>query len=86
MAEELTAYLKDNNVKCQFLHNEIKTMERLTILNQLRAISSTFLAFSDYNKAAIRLGEISEIPLISIYSHDSITVGEDGPTHSCSTS
>ena len=43
--------------------------------NELRAISS------DYNKAAIRLAAISEIPLISIYSHGSITVGEDDPTH-----
>ncbi|MGL4647377.1 MAG: excinuclease ABC subunit UvrB [Mycoplasmoidaceae bacterium] len=36
MAEELTNYLKENNIKCQFLHNEIKTIERFTILNQLR--------------------------------------------------
>ncbi|MGL4647343.1 MAG: transketolase [Mycoplasmoidaceae bacterium] len=48
---------------------------------ELKAIGSTFLSFSDYNKAAIRLAAISEIPLITIYSHDSITVGEDGPTH-----
>lgn len=47
----------------------------------LKAIGSTFLSFSDYNKAAIRLAAISKIPSINIYSHDSITVGEDGPTH-----
>ena len=47
----------------------------------LKALGSAFLSFSDYNKAAIRLAAISKIPLISIYSHDSITVGEDGPTH-----
>jgi transketolase len=46
-----------------------------------KAMTSTFLAFSDYNKNAIRLAAISRIPSINVYSHDSITVGEDGPTH-----
>lgn len=46
-----------------------------------KAIGSTFMSFSDYNKAAIRLAAISKIPSINVYSHDSITVGEDGPTH-----
>lgn len=45
------------------------------------AACSTFLPFVDYNKAAIRLSAINEIPSLNIYSHDSITVGEDGPTH-----
>lgn len=47
----------------------------------LRSICSTFLVFSDYAKPAIRLGAVSDIPGIQVYSHDSITVGEDGPTH-----
>lgn len=47
----------------------------------IKAIGSTFLVFSDYAKAAIRLAAVSHIPAINIYSHDSITVGEDGPTH-----
>jgi len=47
----------------------------------LKAVGSTFMSFSDYNKAAIRLAAISQIPVINIYSHDTITVGEDGPTH-----
>ncbi|GHU30969.1 hypothetical protein FACS1894166_01560 [Bacilli bacterium] len=46
-----------------------------------KAITSTFLAFSDYNKSAIRLAAISHVPSINVYSHDTITVGEDGPTH-----
>lgn len=46
-----------------------------------KAIGSTFMSFSDYNKAAIRLAAISHIPSINVYSHDSILVGEDGPTH-----
>lgn len=47
----------------------------------IRGISSTFMVFSDYAKPAIRLAAISHIPSIQVYSHDSITVGEDGPTH-----
>ena len=47
----------------------------------MKAVGSTFLSFSDYCKAAIRLAAISEIPAINVFSHDSITVGEDGPTH-----
>ena len=46
-----------------------------------RAVGSTFLSFSDYCKAAIRLAAINHFPTINIFSHDSITVGEDGPTH-----
>lgn len=53
----------------------------IAIHSGLKAIGSTFMAFSDYNKAAIRLAAISHSPLISVFSHDSITVGEDGPTH-----
>ena len=47
----------------------------------LRCISSSFMAFSDYFKAAIRLGAISELPSIYCLTHDSIMVGSDGPTH-----
>ncbi len=50
-------------------------------LSFLRSYGSTFLIFSDYMKPAIRLSAIMEIPSIWIYTHDSIGVGEDGPTH-----
>lgn len=53
----------------------------ISLHSGLKAIGSTFLSFSDYNKAAIRLAAISHSPLITVFSHDSITVGEDGPTH-----
>ncbi|MEG1150717.1 MAG: transketolase, partial [Malacoplasma sp.] len=53
----------------------------ITIHSGLKAMTSTFLSFADYNKAAIRLAAISKNPMISVYSHDSISVGEDGPTH-----
>lgn len=42
---------------------------------------STFLSFSDYMKPSIRLAAISKIPSIFIFSHDSVNIGEDGPTH-----
>jgi len=50
-------------------------------LSNLRAYGSTFLIFSDYMKPAIRLSALMEIPSIWIYTHDSIGLGEDGPTH-----
>ncbi|HSE41461.1 MAG TPA: transketolase [Acidobacteriota bacterium] len=50
-------------------------------LSKIRPYGSTFLIFSDYERAAIRLSAIMEIPVIQIFTHDSIGVGEDGPTH-----
>ncbi|WP_338983788.1 transketolase [Spiroplasma endosymbiont of Othius punctulatus] len=47
----------------------------------LRSFDSTFLVFSDYMRNAIRLGAISELPVLHILTHDSIAVGFDGPTH-----
>jgi transketolase len=50
-------------------------------LHGLKAFSSTFFNFSDYMKGAIRLGAIMELPAIYVFTHDSIGLGEDGPTH-----
>jgi transketolase len=50
-------------------------------LSKLRAYGSGFLIFSDYARTPIRLSAIMEIPTITIFTHDSIGVGEDGPTH-----
>ena len=50
-------------------------------LTKLRAFGSGFLIFSDYGRGALRLAAIMEIPVIYIFTHDSIGVGEDGPTH-----
>jgi transketolase len=47
----------------------------------LRPYGSTFLVFSDYMRPAVRLSAISELPVMWIWTHDSIGVGEDGPTH-----
>lgn len=50
-------------------------------ISKLRAYSSTFFNFSDYMRPAMRLGALMEIPAIYIFTHDSIGLGEDGPTH-----
>ena len=50
-------------------------------LVKVRAYGSTFLIFSDYARGAIRLSALMELPVIYIFTHDSIGVGEDGPTH-----
>ena len=50
-------------------------------LSGIRAYGSGFLIFSDYMKPPIRLAAIMELPVIYIFTHDSIGVGEDGPTH-----
>jgi transketolase len=50
-------------------------------LSKVRPFGSTFLIFSDYARPAIRLSAIMEIPTILVFTHDSIGVGEDGPTH-----
>ena len=47
----------------------------------LRSVGSTFLVFSDYMRPAIRIAALSGLPNIYVFSHDSIAVGEDGPTH-----
>jgi transketolase len=68
------------------LHFGIREHAMASILNGLslskvRPFGSGFLIFSDYARGAIRLSAIMEIPVIHIFTHDSIGVGEDGPTH-----
>ncbi len=46
-----------------------------------RASGATFLIFSDYGRPAIRLAALSKLPVVYIFTHDSVGVGEDGPTH-----
>ena len=50
-------------------------------LSKVRAYWSTFLVFSDYARGAIRLSALMEIPVIHVFTHDSIGMGQDGPTH-----
>jgi transketolase len=51
------------------------------VVSGIRAFGATFFNFSDYMRASIRLAALMEIPSIFVFTHDSIGVGEDGPTH-----
>jgi transketolase len=51
------------------------------IVSGIRAFGATFFNFSDYMRASIRLAALMEIPSVFVFTHDSIGVGEDGPTH-----
>ena len=50
-------------------------------LSRLRVFGSTFLIFSDYMRPAIRLAALMDLPVTYVFTHDSIGLGEDGPTH-----
>jgi transketolase len=68
------------------LHFGIREHAMAAILNgislvKVRPYGSGFFIFSDYARGAIRLGALMELPIIHIFTHDSIGVGEDGPTH-----
>src|ERR1700689_1157788 len=51
------------------------------VLSKLRAFGATFLTFSDYMRPAIRLAALMKLPVFHVFTHDSIGLGEDGPTH-----
>lgn len=55
----------------------------IALYGLLRPFASTFFAFSDYMKNGIRMSALMDLPVTYILSHDSIAVGEDGPTHQC---
>ena len=68
------------------LHLGIREHESAAISNglsltKLRPVWSTYLIFSDYARPAIRLSALMELPVVHWFSHDSIGLGEDGPTH-----
>jgi len=50
-------------------------------LSKIRPFQSGFLIFSDFQRGAVRLSAVMELPVLHIFTHDSIGVGEDGPTH-----
>src|ERR1700719_3026991 len=87
------SYIKDgedftrNNPKGRNIPFGIREHGMGAILNGLschgifRAAGATFLVFTDYCRASIRLDTLSKLPNIYIFTHDSIGVGEDGPTH-----
>src|SRR4030095_5977660 len=86
-------YIKDggdftrNTSSGRNIHFGIREHGMCAILNGIsyhglfRASGATFLVFTDYCRASIRLAALSHLPNIYIFTHDSIGVGEDGPTH-----
>ena len=70
----------------RLLHYGIREHESAAIsnglsLSKLRPVWSTYMTFSDYARPAIRLSALMELPVVHWFSHDSIGLGEDGPTH-----
>lgn len=56
-------------------------MSGMFLHSGIRPYGGTFLVFSDYMRGAIRVAAIMKLPLIYVFTHDSVAVGEDGPTH-----
>ena len=62
-------------------HGMCAIMNGISYHGLFRASGATFMVFTDYCRASIRLGALARLPNIYIFTHDSIGVGEDGPTH-----
>ena len=62
-------------------HGMASIMNGVALHGGLRPYGGTFLIFSDYGKAAIRLGALMKAPVVHVFTHDSVGLGEDGPTH-----
>lgn len=75
-----------NNFNGNYINYGVREHGMAAIMNGmaadgLRVVGSTFLVFSDYMRPAIRIAALSRLPVVYVFSHDSICVGEDGPTH-----
>ncbi len=77
----------DGNEHGRVLHFGIREHAMAAILNgivlhgQTRPYGGTFLIFSDYQRPAVRLAALMNVPSIFVWTHDSVALGEDGPTH-----
>lgn len=69
------------NINFGIRENAMASIANGIALSNLTPFVSTFFSFSDFLKPGIRLSALMNLPVIYIFSHDSITVGEDGPTH-----
>ena len=84
--EEAGDFQKDNPIG-RYLRFGVRehamgaALNGINLFGGLIAYGGTFLIFSDYMKPAIRIAAISEVPSIFVFTHDSIGLGEDGPTH-----
>ena len=82
VAKEISA----NNFNGNYINYGVREHGMAAIMNGLvvggvRPVGATFLAFSDYMRPSIRISALSHLPVIYVFSHDSLWVGEDGPTH-----
>ena len=78
--------INHNDYSGNFMHYGVREHAMGAIMNGLalegvRAVGGTFLVFSDYMRAPIRLAAMMGLPVIYVFTHDSIGLGEDGPTH-----
>ncbi|MFC7441368.1 transketolase [Laceyella putida] len=62
-------------------HGMAAAMNGMMLHGGVRVYGGTFLVFSDYLRPAVRLSALSKLPVVYVLTHDSIAVGEDGPTH-----
>ena len=78
---------QDRNPSGRYLHFGVRehamgaAINGMALYGGLIPYGATFLIFSDYMKAAIRIAAISRIPSVFVFTHDSVGLGEDGPTH-----
>lgn len=82
---ELTPFTKDNyigrNINFGVREHAMASIANGLALAGYRPFVSTFLSFSDYLKPALRLTALMNLPVTYIFTHDSISIGQDGPTH-----
>lgn len=69
------------NINFGIRENAMAAIGNGIALSNLTPFVSTFFSFSDYLKPSLRLSALMDLPIIYVFSHDSISVGEDGPTH-----
>ena len=82
---ELTPFTKDNyigrNINFGVREHAMASIANGLALAGYRPFVSTFLSFSDYLKPTLRLTALMDLPVTYIFTHDSISIGQDGPTH-----
>ena len=83
--DETTSHSKNDpggrNFHCGIREHAMGAIANGLALSKLRPYASTYFIFSDYLKPALRLSALMKLPVIYIFTHDSIGLGEDGPTH-----
>ena len=81
-----TIDITGNDFSGNYINYGVREHAMAAIMNGMaysgvRAVGSTFLVFSDYMRGAMRLSALSRLPVVYVLTHDSIAVGQDGPTH-----